>query len=329
VQPIIFQTAQVRSALKELEKASTDDPATVSDAQSLFKALGKFETLVGMVIRHDILFSINMVSKKLQEKMVCIDATLKHIEGVIEFFQKFRVEGFDICIGSAKNLASSMDIEPKFCTKRQSKRKKHFDEINDEEEELQLSAIESFRVSYFLVIVDTAIASLNSRFEQLKEFEKVFGFLFNSKNLKSMDDSNLRKSCTTFAETFTHKNSCDVDLDDFFSELKVLQVTLPDNLMSAHEILQFVTAVDCYPNVSVAYRILLTSPVTVASAERSFSKLKLLKNCLRSTMLQDRLNGLATCCIEKDILDNINLDSVLDDFASRNARRSFFRSTQA
>ena len=79
-----------------------------------------------------------------------------------------------------------------------------------------MSAIESFRVSYFLVIVDTAIASLNSRFEQLKEFEMVFGFLFNTKNLKSMDDSNLRKSCTTFAETFTHKNLCDVDLDDFF-----------------------------------------------------------------------------------------------------------------
>ena len=83
-------------------------------------------------------------------------------------------------------------------------------------------------------------------------------------------------------------------------------------------------SVDCYPNVSVAYRILLTVPVTVALAERSFSKLKLLKNCLRSTMLQERLNGLAMCCIEKDILDNIDLDIVLNDFTSRNARRSFF-----
>jgi hypothetical protein len=31
--------------------------------------------------------------------------------------------------------------------------------------------------------------------------------------------------------------------------------------------------------------------VTVASAERNFSKLKLLKKYLRSTMSQDRLNG--------------------------------------
>jgi hypothetical protein len=110
----------------------------------------------------------------------------------------------------------------------------------------------------------------------------------------------------------------------FFSELKVLQVTLPDSLMSAPEILKFVMDADCYPNVSVAYRILLTVPVTVASVERSFSKLKLLKNYLRSTMSQERLNGLAMCTIEKDILDTINLNTVLDDFASRNARRNIF-----
>ena len=66
-----------------------------------------------------------------------------------------------------------MDIEPKFPTKRQGKRKKHFDEQNDETEELQVSPIESFKVEYFLVIVDHAIASLSSRFEQLKKFEKI------------------------------------------------------------------------------------------------------------------------------------------------------------
>jgi hypothetical protein len=103
------------------------------------------------------------------------------------------------------------------------------------------------------------------------------------KNLKSLDDSNLRKHCTTFAQTLTHKEVVDVDLGYFVSELKVPQVTLPDDL-SALEILQFVTTVYCYPNVSLAYRILLTIHVTVASAERNFSKLKLLKNCLRSTM---------------------------------------------
>ncbi|KAL7583920.1 uncharacterized protein LOC111918056 [Lactuca sativa] len=72
------------------------------------------------------------------------------------------------------------------------------------------------------------------------------------------------------------------------------------------------------------WRILLTIPVTVASAERNFSKLKLLKNYLRSSMSQERLNGLAMLCIEKDLLDNIELDSIIDDFASKKARKCKF-----
>jgi len=172
-----------------------------------------------------------------------------------------------------------MDVEPKFPTKRQGKRKKHFDELNDETEELQLSAIQEFKVSYFLVIVDAAIASLTSRFEQLQKFEKLFGFLFTSENLKSLDDNDLRKCCSNFVQSFSQHDRADVDFDDFFSKLKVLQVFLLEKLMSATEILQFVKAADCYPNVSIAYRILLTILVTVASTDRSFSKLELLRNC--------------------------------------------------
>jgi len=56
---------------------------------------------------------------------------------------------------------------------------------------------------------------------------------------------------------------------------------LQEVLMSATEILQFVKAANCYPNVFIAYRILLTILVTVAKVERSFFKSKPLKNCLR------------------------------------------------
>lgn len=46
------------------------------------------------------------------------------------------------------------------------------------------------------------------------------------------------------------------------------------------------------PNVVIAFRILLTIPVSVASGERSFSKLKLIKTYFRNAMKQDRLNEL-------------------------------------
>jgi hypothetical protein len=131
-----------------------------------------------------------------------MDVALKKIEVAVSYFKRYRNEGFTSSIDIAKAIASELDIEPKFPTKRQGKRKKHFDEENDLNEETQ-SAIESFRVNYFLVMIDVAIASLTIRFEQLKAFENVFGFLFNSKNLKSLDDTDLRKHCTTFVEAFS------------------------------------------------------------------------------------------------------------------------------
>ena len=101
------------------------------------------------------------------------------------------------------------------------------------------------------------------------------------------------------------------------------KLSLAEAPMFSMRIFEYVKRMDSYPNVSIAYRILFTVPVTVASAERSFSKLKLLKNYLRSTMSQERLNGLATLCIEKKLLDEINVNKIIDEFASRNIRRNF------
>ena len=67
--------------------------------------------------------------------------------------------------------------------------------------------------------------------------------------------------------TFTNNDISDVDAEDLFQELKVSRIILPNELMSALDILKFVKVADCYPNVSIAYRILLTMPVIVASAE--------------------------------------------------------------
>jgi hypothetical protein len=247
VQAIRFQTPQIRSALKALEEVSAldNDPSTVSECQSLVSALENFDFLVGLVIWHDILFSINKVSKKLQYKIVSIDATLKHIEGVISYFMKYRDEGLTSSMETTKTIALELDVEPIFRTKRKSKRKKHYDEQDDEDEEIQRSALDDFRRDYFIVMIDAAIASLTSRFDQMKAFNEVFGFLFNSENLKSLDEADLWLRCKIFVDKFSHDNSSDVEINDFFQELKVLQVVLPDSMMSASEILKFIKDADC------------------------------------------------------------------------------------
>jgi hypothetical protein len=49
--------------------------------------------------------------------------------------------------------------------------------------------VDSFRVEYFNVRIDITIASLTTRFEHMKEFDNIFGFLFNLEKLKSLDET--------------------------------------------------------------------------------------------------------------------------------------------
>ena len=63
-----------------------------------------------------------------------------------------------------------------------------------------------------------------------------------------------------------------------------------------------------FQNAFIALRVLLTLPVSAASGEHSFSKLKLIKNYLHSKMKQDRLNGLASISIEHDVAQRIEIE---------------------
>ncbi|XP_023735455.1 uncharacterized protein LOC111883363 [Lactuca sativa] len=78
--------------------------------------------------------------------------------------------------------------------------------------------------------------------------------------LKSLSESELKESCIKFATTFSKENVSDVDSSELFSELKVLKMILPNDIIYVVDILDFVKALDCYPNTFIAYRILLTIP---------------------------------------------------------------------
>ena len=80
-----------------------------------------------------------------------------------------------------------------------------------------------------------------------------------------------------------------------------------------------------FPNVCVAFCIFLTLPVSVASAERSFSKLKKVKNFHRSTMSQERLNGVAMPNINSDLSRRLDFSSIITIFTATNARKAFLQ----
>ncbi|KAL0298236.1 UNVERIFIED_CONTAM: hypothetical protein Scaly_3069100 [Sesamum calycinum] len=157
-----------------------------SKAKSLANSLESFEFLLGIVIWYDILFCINMVGKKLLSESMSIDSTIEQIEGALAFFEGYKKIGFAANMNIVKYLAFGMDVEPTFPVSRVL-RKKEYDENIDDGDVWSLDKV--FEYDYFNVITDTAISSLRNRFEELKRFESIFGFLFDSKRLKSVDES--------------------------------------------------------------------------------------------------------------------------------------------
>ena len=99
-------------------------------------------------------------------------------------------------------------------------------------------------MKYFLHIVDQALSSLQSQFEQFQVYEKTFRFLFDLKDLNATNDEALMSYCVNL-ETFLSKDVLsDIDGRDLFSELKVLKEVLPKETTKPIDVLNYLKVMD-------------------------------------------------------------------------------------
>lgn len=80
-----------------------------------------------------------------------------------------------------------------------------------------------------------------------------------------------------------------------------------------------------FPNIDIALRMYLCTAISNCSAERSFSVLKRLKSCVRSTMKEEKLNSLSILHVEAELLNseemNMNFENLIEEFSLLKARR--------
>lgn len=108
--------------------------------------------------------------------------------GLISFFKEYRETGFKNTLNYATEISLELNNDPVFPQRRIIRRKRQFDK-NLNTPPVELSEEESFRVDYFLYLVDLAIVSINKIFEQYQQYEGVFAFLFISQNLQLLDNA--------------------------------------------------------------------------------------------------------------------------------------------
>jgi len=160
---------------------------------------------------------------------------------------------------------------------------------------------------------------LRVRFESLKEVCDVFEFLKPESIIKSKE-SKIIKSCYDFVLLY----KSDVGSELVSQILSPKEIIVNNNLKSIRDLAIFIVQHDfstSYSEVLAACILFLTLPVIVATAERSFSKLKLIKNYLRNSMGQNRLSNIALLNIEKEQANILDMDKIINQFDETKARK--------
>ena len=114
-------------------------------------------------------------------------------------------------------------------------------------------------------------------------------------------------------------------LDAQISLLRAHFSTSEEVTVSIAEIVAYVNSLETkntfMSEVVVLIRLILVSPATNATSERSFSALRRLKTYLRSTMTQQRLNHCALLHVLREECDELDLRDIAKDFVGSSKHR--------
>ena len=157
----------------------------------------------------------------------------------------------------------------------------------------------------------------------MHHFDDMFGFL----NPHALLQSESHKGFTNaFKNTYDDEvdfSELAVEIDRFKRLVRGSEITFDRNA-TAFDILQWLAKsclLDSTPYLCLYLKLYLTMGVSIARCERSFSKLRMIKSYLRSTMSDDRLSALSILSIERDYPQKLDFEDIIADFASAKARK--------
>ncbi|KAL4083714.1 hypothetical protein QTP88_029030 [Uroleucon formosanum] len=260
-------------------------------------------------------------------------------------FVDFAVKKFD-----EKDI--EIEIEENLPKKRKRTVKRMDGELT-RDEEVSTEEIDQFCIKIFNFTMDTIINSLEvrflahrilytdlecfdpQRFDDIRKNGLSSNALFKiCELLPSIDQPKLKEELISFATSWplickvglqsTYEDSSQIDTvddDEWANEddLKCSKIKECNVCLSCA--LRIITDYNMYSlqytELYKAYKYLLTLPLTQVTCERSFSKLKLLKTRLRSTIVQDNLESLFLMQCERDIVNQIDGDQIINALCSQ------------
>ncbi|KAF0685712.1 zinc finger MYM-type protein 1-like, partial [Aphis craccivora] len=235
LKPFRHHIGDIYDALFDIVDTNNLDAMTKYEAECLCKHIKNFKFLFSIVFWYDLLNQINPVSKLMQKVNFDISAALKLLERLLMYFTNLRSnddEAFEKFILEATELAKEIDVEPVIehsqgrILARRVRRNFSYENVDEPINDPKLH----LKVNFFNYILDVAINRVTERFEQLKEHNDIFLFLYEIEKIKIMTRNELIKHCADLQLVLTDGDSADINGIEMADELTVLTTMVQSNL---------------------------------------------------------------------------------------------------
>lgn len=260
---------------------------------------------------------LEILNADLQKTELSVLDSMKKIEVVAYGLNMARETKFDKIWGKSIEDVVKLSIEgPKLPRQRRIPKRLQSGNV---ENHIFENPVQYYRKMYFQIF-DQVVQSLNSRFDtdssrffkslesfaigQLSDVEKIIEFYQDD-----FDRERLINDRDLFLDVAKKSNGKMEKLKDVVGFLRINKEW----------------CMGLVPEYVRYIRLLITIPGSSCTNERSFSVLRRMKNYLRSTMLQDRLNHVALLHIYSEIVDNLDIEQLMNEFiAKKHERASVF-----
>ncbi|KAL9677950.1 hypothetical protein QQ045_015788 [Rhodiola kirilowii] len=284
------------------------------EAKGFLKALRAFEFVFCLLLTNRIMGITDLLCQALQKHSQDIVNAMNLVSSTKALLQALRDDGWDSFYRSVQQFGEhhglempNMDAAYSMGTGRGCQQ---HDVVTNEH---------YYHFDVFNVIIDVQLMELHDRFTEQGIELLTLSSAFDPKNqFKNFD---MEKICR-LAEKFYPK-----DFDA--SEVRALMLQLEhykhqvvfdkdfQKLSSLAQLCRRLVEVDLaklFPLVDRLIRLVLTLPVSTATTERAFSAMKIIKTRLRNKMEDGYLSGCMMLHIEKEYVDDIDSETVIDHF---------------
>ncbi|KAL1474913.1 hypothetical protein MTO96_020435 [Rhipicephalus appendiculatus] len=305
---------EIKAALNELSEDPQERAETKHEAKSLLKAMSTLETALMAEFWNRVLQRFNATSKALQSPTVSLNAAVSLMKSLCDYLSGLRQRFHEI-----EKLAKEASDNASYNISSQRKRRQstRYDSTAGTSTPEPQDPSAKFRCETFFVMIDNLVHALTSRLNAYTEVCSQFAVITDwncfspaQRRLQAMDL--VKKYPSDLANTFPD------ELEQFISYASnegcssvadMLKLLIREKLEGS------------FPDVHVALRIFLCLMVTNCTGERSFSKLKFIKNRLRSTMTDSRLRDLSLLSVETEVLRRVNVEELINKMSQQKARK--------